>query len=347
MKGVQNTFGIGPLVEEGELLLNQLEQLFLSDGKSDKDLVSALISGYRHSLFVNYDLHINEIKNLISVKQKNFDKFYYKKTDKGAYFSGMDGSVYCDSLVVETMLHETGHALHYYLTKNHVPDNYQEVIFNVRTNPLSLGKINDYAENYNKIKENILLLVKQKYQSFFASYYDKDRRNQIKEFLQSERISKIEEFKKLGIPDEQLDMILNGMFTEEEFIEHQKRIFINENVDAILRTEFGSFMAIGDILDAVYEGSLHSGVLKNQQGDKVKRTAGHGLAYYYDTSHGFDEMVANFAFISKSKDAVEKLELLKSIVGDELYNMLSEFYYHNISYGKEEQLEVGRTVGGK
>ena len=106
-------------------------------------------------------------------------------------------------------------------------------------------------------------------------------------------------------------------------------------------------MKCGDILDAIYEGSLHSGMLKNQQGEKVKKTAGHGLAYYYDTSHGFDEMIANFAFVCKSKDAVEKLELLKSIVGEELYNMLSEFYYQNISYGKEQQLEIGKTVGGK
>ena len=28
------------------------------------------------------------------------------------------------------------------------------------------------------------------------------------------------------------------------------------------------------------------------KGDKIKRTAGHGINYYFDTKHGFDEMIA-------------------------------------------------------
>ena len=40
------------------------------------------------------------------------------------------------------------------------------------------------------------------------------------------------------IRPDKLDIILNEMFTEEEYIAHQKRMFINENVDATLRSEF-------------------------------------------------------------------------------------------------------------
>ena len=109
------------------------------------------------------------------------------------------------------------------------------------------------------------------------------------------------------IRPDKLDIILNEMFTEEEYIAHQKRMFINENVDATLRSEFGGFMAIGDILDAIYDGHLCSGQLKNQKGEKIMETAGHGIAYYYDTNHGFAEMVANFASISKSKDSIQNL----------------------------------------
>lgn len=345
LRGVQNTFGIGPLSHEGEQLLDELEQLFLSDGKSDMDLISALISGYRHALFVNYELHLSEIKNLITVKKNNFNKFYYIKINDGAYFLPGDGSIYCDNLVVETLLHETGHALHYYLTNNYIPENYLEVILNARNNPDTLRKIDKYAEDYHRIKENILLLVEQKYKNFFESYYDEEKRNEIKGFLEQEILVKKDKFRNLGISDEQLDIILNGMFTVEEYIEHQKRIFINQNADAIFRSEFGTFMAIADILDAICEGKLHSGILTNQQGEKIKGTAGHGVAYYYATSHGFDEMVANFAYISKSNDAIEKLELFKSIVGEELYNMLSEFYYQNISYGRNGYLEVEKEAG--
>ena len=68
---------------------------------------------------------------------------------------------------------------------------------------------------------------------------------------------KKEEYKKLGIPEEQLDTILEGTYTVGEYINHQKRIFIKENVTAIMDNEFNSIAAICDILDAIYEGKLH------------------------------------------------------------------------------------------
>ena len=120
------------------------------------------------------------------------------------------------------------------------------------------------------------------------------------------------------------------MYTQEEYIDHQKRIFIEDNVDAILRNEFGSLLPIGDILDAIYEGKLHSNTLKDNHGEAICRTGGHGLNYYYATLHGFDEMIANFAAISKANDAEEKLKMLKSIVGDGVYDMIRNFYYQNI-----------------
>ena len=339
----QDHLGIGPLPQEGEILLNQLKQLFLTDGKSDEGLITALISGYRESLFVNYEININEIKKLIEIKKQNPDKFFYIKEEKGAYFSRGDGAVHCDDIVVEILLHETGHALHYYLAQNRVPENYQEVVLNIRSNPETLRKIDQYSEEYDKIQKQIFALVEKKYKDFFEKHYTEDRKSKIRELLSKSKTEKKEEFKSLGIPDEQLDIILSEMFTEEEYIAHQKRIFMNENVDAIFRSEFGAFMAIGDILDAIYEGSLFSETLSTEEGKKIKGTAGHGLAYYYDTQHGFDEMIANFASISKSKNGKETLELLKSIVGEEFYTMLSEFYYQNIVGIKEEELETGRS----
>ena len=157
----------------------------------------------------------------------------------------------------------------------------------------------------------------------------------------------MKEYKVLQIPDEQLDIILSDMYTPEEYIEHQKRIFIDENVDAVLRNESSSFFPIGDILDAIYEGRLHSGTLKDHLGEGIGRTGGHGLYYYYATDHGFDEMIANFAAISKTGDGEEKLQMLKSIVGDEVYDMISNFYYHDILKLNTEELEENKVYGGK
>ena len=61
---------------------------------------------------------------------------------------------------------------------------------------------------------------------------------------------------------------------------------------------------------------------------------GHGLSYYFATNHGFDEMVANFAEMYKMPNAKENLQMLKGVIGEEMYNMISSYYYKNIiNYG--------------
>lgn len=344
IENINNHLGIGPLPEEGERLLNELKLLFLTDGKSDKALITALTAGYRNALMNNYDINIIEIKKLIEIKKENKDIFYYIKNDDGSYFSPSNGSIFCENANTNTLLHETGHALHFYTADMKTPDDYQEIVERARENPEVLAKTKEYAANYRKLINNITLLVEQRYDSFFKSYYSPEKVEEIKKNLTKSKEEKKKEYKELHIPDEQLDMILSDMYTQEEYIDHQKRIFIDDNVDAILRNEFGSLLPIGDILDAIYEGKLHSNTLKDNHGEAICRTGGHGLNYYYATLHGFDEMIANFAAISKANDAKEKLKMLKSIVGDEVYDMIRNFYYQNIL---KINLEETKVYGGK
>lgn len=344
IENINNHLGIGPLPEEGERLLNELKLLFLTDGKSDKALITGLIAGYRNALMNNYDINIIEIKKLIEIKKENKDIFYYIKSNNGSYFSPSNGSIFCENANTNTLLHETGHALHFYIADMKTPDDYQKIVEEARENPEVLAKTKEYAANYRKLINNITLLVEQRYDSFFKSYYSPEKVEEIKKNLTKSKEEKKKEYKELHIPDEQLDMILSDMYTQEEYIDHQKRIFIEDNVDAILRNEFGSLLPIGDILDAIYEGKLHSNTLKDSQGEAICKTGGHGLNYYYATLHGFDEMIANFAAISKANDAKEKLKMLKSIVGDEVYDMIRNFYYQDIL---KINLEENKVYGGK
>lgn len=344
IENINNHLGIGPLPEEGERLLNELKLLFLTDGKSDKDLITGLTAGYRNALMNNYDINIIEIKKLIEIKKENKDIFYYIKNANGSHFSPSNGSIFCENANTNTLLHETGHALHFYAADMKTPDEYQKIVEEARENPEVLAKTKEYAANYRKLVNNITLLVEQRYDSFFKSYYSPEKVEEIKKNLTKSKEDKKKEYKELHIPDEQLDMILSDMYTQEEYIDHQKRIFIEDNVDAIIRNEFGSLLPIGDILDAIYEGKLHSNTLKDNQGEAICRTGGHGLNYYYATLHGFDEMIANFATISKANDAEEKLKMLKSIVGDGVYDMIRNFYYQNIL---KINLEENKVYGGK
>lgn len=348
LDGVNNHLGIGPLYEEGEKLLEELQNVF-NDGESDKDLISALTSGYRQALFSNnnYAIVLEEIRKLIEIKKQNMDRFFYIKEKDSGYFSQSNGSVFCDNTQVETLLHETGHALHYYTVQNKTPDDYNEIVTNARQNPELLVKAEKLSNEYHEIRSKIETIVEHKYNNFFDGYYNEERRQKIRDLLAKSKEEKKREYESLNIPEDQLDIILNEMYTEEEYISHQKRIYIRENVEAILRNEVSGIFATSDIIDAILEGKFHSGVLTNSQGEKIKKMPGHGLHYYFGTNHSFNEMIANFASMSKSKEAGKNLQMLKDIVGDEVYNMISNFYYKEIIQLNTEDLEVSKGKRGK
>ena len=105
--------------------------------------------------------------------------------------------------------------------------------------------------------------------------------------------------------------------------------------------------AISDIIDAIYRGKVCDGVLKSADGQKIASFGGHGIKYYTYTliaKHGFDEMIANFAVLVKSKGAEKNLRVLRDIVGDEVYNMISNFYYTNIL---EMDINKSKNQGGR
>ena len=337
--------GIGPVSYEADTLLNKLYNLFSNDGKSDPKLIDALISGYRHSLFVNYDYYISELKNLVNIKEKNKYNFVYIREEDGAFFSKINGTVHADKKGVRTILHETGHALHSYLAKRKHPKNYTYIVKQTRENPDFLKKVEDFSKKFDQIRNKICKLVEEKYETDFKNYYNDLRRNEINKFLQKSLLEKKEQFKDLGISSDDLNIMLEKNFTVEEYINHQKRVFINQNIEVIFRSEFGSYMAIADILDAIFEGKLHSGILKNEYGELIPHTSGHGIAYYYDDpGSGFSEMVANFSSICKYKDSREMMIMLKYIVGEDLFNMLNDFYYENIITPQEDKLEKTKIL---
>lgn len=323
------TKGIGPLPKEGEQLLYQLEQLFLADLRSDKTLIKALVSGYRHGLLIDYERNLAELKKLIEIKQNNFSKFYYLKTNDSGYFSLQDESVHAKYGNVGTIIHETGHALHHFLTNNSHPNNYKKIKNEIATNDdvycqivsMDIMRKQESKKIYAQIEKN------------YSNKKKLTSKEDIEEFLSKSKKEKLKKYKKTGIPEEQLEIILDGFFTVENFEKNEKRIFISEVSSAMLNTKMTEFNAISDILDAVYEGKIHSGITSNMLTNKKISLPGHGVRYFSREDSQFNEIVANFCTLSK----IDGTETLKNIIGEEAYNMISDYYYQNIIGIKKEK----------
>ena len=335
----------GPLDNDSDYLIKELERLFISDGKSDKDLINLLITGYRNALFINYDITIREIEKLIKIKKNNFDKFYYVKDKDSSYFSPNNGCILMNGGCISTIIHETGHALHYYLTELKVPDNYDEIVKRVRENKELLTKTSKYFESCNKIMKNIKNYFLNFANEVLTAHYSKQENIMDIQGILSKDIDKYrDKFKSLKIPEEQLEQILQETFSVEEYIKREAIIVASELTDTTIRNNYASIGATNDIIDAIYRGKVCDGVLKSADGQKIVSFGGHGIRYYSQNKHGFDEMIAQFAVLVKFKGAEENLQVLRNIVGDEIYNMISNFYYTNIL---EMDINKSKNQGGR
>lgn len=335
----------GPLDNDSDYLIKELERLFISDGKSDKDLINLLITGYRNALFINYDITIREIEKLIKIKKNNFDKFYYVKDKDSSYFSPNNGCILMNGGCISTIIHETGHALHYYLTELKVPDNYDEIVKRVRENNELLTKTSKYFEHCNKIMKNIKNYFLNFANEVLTAHYSKQENIMDIQGILSKDISEYrDKFKSLKIPEEQLEQILQETFSVEEYIKREAIIVASELTDTTIRNNYASIEATNDIIDAIYRGKVCDGVLKSADGQKIVSFGGHGIRYYSQNKHGFDEMIAQFAVLVKFKGAEENLQVLRNIVGDEIYNMISNFYYTNIL---EMDINKSKNQGGR
>lgn len=330
LKTEQYRYGIGPIQKKGEYLLKELKKIFLSDGKSNTDLTNALILGYKHALIHNYDFVIKELEELIILKKIN-KRFSYLKIDEGNYFRKIFGSVFCDTVSITTLMHETGHALHYYNAKNSYPNNLEQIIEKIKSNKEFVKKVKVISERYNVHRAKVQQMLEFKFDEDFNYYYTSEKTNEINEYLQNVKKEIKKDYINLGIDENLLNKILEEMLSIEEYIKCQKRIIIEEQINNIMCEEYGSIMAISDILDAILEGDLFSENLIDEENKIIESCSGHGIPYYScDLDMIFREMIANFSLIIKSNDSCEYLELLKNIIGEELYDLISNYYFENI-----------------
>lgn len=329
-------------------LIEEFKDLFNADWRSNKRLIDCLVSSYTYATSednIYHEYAIQELKQLIQIKKSN-PKFSYVYDDGKSCFGAP--RVYIDKPLISTINHETGHALHYYLAENKVPEEYYELAAKVRSNPKIIDKVYSYSRQYQSFKSELRSSIDK---SGIRKYYEKLAQGLNKTIVLNQISgTKIKFFSSINYhtrldPSFDVEQILSQMFNYDEFLKQRVNIEVKEMVCLTLRNYYSSLLAISDILDSIFLGRVMNEAIFDSHGEKIERATGHGIQYYKyrPESTPFKEIVANYSDILKSKNGENMINYLRSIIGDEMVDLIDNFYKHNIlestNYTYDDEME--------
>lgn len=320
------------VTDEEQELLDELKNLMLSNNKSDKEFVEYMINEYRYLLSVKNEYGERELRQLIEIKRNN-PAFCIRKAKKEAYYSNYSKSINLENGCVEVLNHETGHALFHILTDRKAPQEFERIVYEIRNNPKTKEKVRTYSIKFLEIKKSVENVVHEVLENYEPTEEEKKK---INIYLAKCKTEKRKEYLQNGYSKDKIDELLNNSFNLKEYIKSSKKREERQLVDAILRTRYGSFIALGDILDAIFIGKYKSEELIYNNENVIPEGYGHGIAYFEKgITTMFDETIANFSSIIKSYDAIETLSYLKDITGESFVNLLENYYKNEICLKKD------------
>lgn len=322
------------LDEESKSLLEEFKSVMLADDLSDPKLIDAYVTSYTYLLATHNPYGERELRKIIEIKKANLQFCIVQEKDN-SYYQEMTNSVHLETICLSTLNHETGHALYHNLTDAVPPADYARLVYEIRNNPETIAKVGNYSAKFHEIRDRVEKYVEEHYMKDY--HLTDEEMASLDEFLAKQKEEKKKAYLEKGYDEQTIDTILNGVYSKEEYLEQDRRIKKNELIDAIMRTEYGSFIAIGDILDAIYGGQFRSDELRNRDYNVIEGAYGHGIAYY-DRGIGwaFDETMANFSAIAKSDNAREILNYLREMLGEEFVDLISNYYEREITLSTKD-----------
>lgn len=240
---------------------------------------------------------------------------------------------YIDWKNYETLAHELGHCLFDMISGAPLPDNWDDMIVRAKINSSNNGTLKLFKQEYDNLYRDIYW--NQAYPKFKDSimiqygYTEK----QYREFL-------TEQFKQISQERGKLrqTLIASGLtfeqafkMTDEDIIDIEK--LVDEDIkrqisnfnEQIWRTQYGGYVALNDMIDAVSNGDW---------GD-VYGGHSHGSKHYLKSPKNFPlhELVADFTSLKLNNEEAA-LKQFKEIFGTEFYDYLDSIYNSFLEFGK-------------
>ncbi|MBQ6539385.1 MAG: hypothetical protein IJL76_03825 [Bacilli bacterium] len=319
-------------------LISEFDALFLG-GNNHTEAVN-----YYHNLFSNTDNieALEVLATIIDAKKQNPNFVFTTCVDayNTSFYSRSEARINITKNAIRgkrtaTGMHEAGHLLYDFKLSRNVPNEWNEIAARARlfNSNKAINVRNDFIVEASKQRRlctqlgnqefNKLVGIGEKWASFDEYFNYMFEQNKAKllatddaTFLRDIEIGKA------------LDDRWYQVSFYDEFIKDATELQIESNKTRIGRdiyhSDYSDYMAISDILDALYEGT---GKDLNGKTIGVENIAYHGDNYYDDGYVGlsFDEIIANYTQL-KTTGSKRSIQLLRQMCGDEFVETLEKVY---------------------
>lgn len=278
---------------------------------------------------------ITRIKNIIpelefSANAYEDDSWWTYDDINGVYKLQLKES-YIDWEDYGTLAHELGHCLFDMISGAPLPENWDDMIVRAKINSSNNGTLALFKQEYDNLRSDILNQAYLKFKDSIMTKYGYTEK-QYREFL-TEQFKQISQDRaKLsqtlidsGFTFEQAFKMTNEDIDIEKLVDDDIKRQIWDFEDQICRTQYGGYVALSDMIDAVFNGEwcdLYG--------------MGHGSNYYLNGPKNFPlhELVANFTSLKLTNEDVA-LKQFKEIFGIEFYDYLDSIYNSFLEFGKK------------
>ena len=329
---------------ETETLLKKFKEVMLCDNKSNEEMIDKVVASYREAISINKE-SIIELQHLIAIKQ-NVPEFSIQKNIIGkSFYLPEEKIVFLKELVDSRVIqHELGHSLYHLLTDVNVPNEYIDLVKTISTSPEFLNQAKLHAQTCTEFRKKARTEAGNTLQ-------DSEHLNELfgfmKENLNASKEWIINYFEELGYKSSEIQKAFDsGVPSYDECVLQELTTQTRMLGSSILSEEYSELKSISDIIDAVYMGKYFDSDLKDEDGKTIKAPFGHGKKYYEKRgiSACFDETIANYSSLLKSKNSKQAIKALRSIMGNEFVDFLEKYYNNEIRNSKKYQEKETRHL---
>ena len=306
----------------------------LDDGVSDQQLVALMFNTFKDAMNNDNQKALSVLKMFNTLKKNNPDLKIALATDSTmAYWDRSESAIVIgkNTTYSNVLLHELGHCLYDSVLDGKLPNNWDKISANARyisSNNKVMGNFGNSVSNldnyiYNMAKEQFEFKLKNDYGLSLDEYEEviaKQYSQILADGLEGDDLRL--KLKQLNYGDDVIDMIFTKDYDADDVATATIMGAISELEDQIYNTQYSDYIALSDIIDAVYEGEK-----LDLNGNQIKTTYTHGSEYYSNSeaNASFHEIIANFTQI-KISGHQNSLDCIRAMFGEEFYNLLEETF---------------------